>query len=68
MTFVTLGTQKFPFNRLLELVMRRPATVEDIALALNITPEQACRKAEDLLKSGVLCAEKMPNGVFYSAV
>ena len=55
-------------NRLLELVMRRPATVQDIALALNITPEQACRKAEDLLKSGVLCAEKMPNGVFYSAV
>ena len=55
-------------NRLLELVSRRPATAEDIALLLNLSTEEAREKAEHLLKSGKVCAEKMPRGVFYSAV
>ena len=55
-------------TRLLELVSRRPATAEDIALLLNLSTEEAREKAEHLLKSGKVCAEKMPRGVFYSAV
>ncbi|MBE6402616.1 MAG: radical SAM protein [Lentisphaeria bacterium] len=55
-------------NRVLALVSRRPATAEDIALLLGLSVEKAREKAELLLKSGKVCAEKMPRGVFYSAV
>lgn len=55
-------------DRVLELVSRRPATAEDIALMLDISAEQAQIRAEKLLDSGLVCAEKMDRGVFYSAV
>ena len=55
-------------EQLLELVSRRPATAEDIALLLQITPEQAGQKAETMLKAGLLCAEKMSRGIFYSTL
>lgn len=55
-------------NQLLELLLRRPATAEDIALMLGLSVEEAREKAELLLKSGKVCAEKMSRGVFYSAV
>lgn len=53
---------------LLELLRRRSATAEDIALTLKISPEKARERAEELLKGGMLCAEKMERGIFYSAV
>ena len=53
-------------NRIIELVSRRPATAEDMALLLDIAVDHANSKAEQLLSKGILCAEKMERGVFYS--
>ena len=55
-------------HRLMELLRRRSASAEDIALTLNISPEKARERAEELLKAGLLCAEKMERDIFYSAV
>ncbi len=55
-------------SKLIELVSRRPATAEDIAFLLNIKLEDARARAEQLLKSGILYAEKMERGVFYSVL
>ncbi|MBO5924364.1 MAG: radical SAM protein [Lentisphaeria bacterium] len=55
-------------SRLIELISRRPATAGDLAILLNISSEQAAARAEQLLKAGVLCAEKMERGIFYSVL
>ena len=55
-------------SAIIELVRRRPATADDLALALAVDTAQAQELAEKLVKQGLLCAEKMERGIFYSAV
>ena len=55
-------------NALLASLSRRPATAEDIAVMFNISAEDARNHAEALLSSGILCAEKMERGIFYSVL
>ena len=54
-------------SAILELVSRRPAAADDLAVMLAVPPEKAQSIAESLVKSGVLCAEKLDRGIFYSA-
>ena len=55
-------------SAILELVSRRPAAADDLAVMLAVPPEKAQSIAESLVKSGVLCAEKLDRGIFYSAI
>ncbi len=55
-------------SAVIELLSRRPASADDLALTMAVTPEQAQKTAENLVKRGLLCAEKTENGTFYSAV
>ena len=50
------------------LTSRRPATAEDLALALNTDLEKVRDRAETLVKAGILSAEKLERGVFYSVL
>lgn len=55
-------------SAVIELVSRRPAAADDLAVMLSVTPEKARNIAESLVRSGVLCAEKLDRGIFYSTV
>ena len=55
-------------REILALISRRPATAEDLAVALNRDIESVRQRAETLVKAGVVSAEKLDRGVFYSAV
>ena len=53
--------------QIIALTSRRPATAEDLALALNTDLEKVRDRAEALVKAGILSAEKLERGVFYCA-
>lgn len=55
-------------SSIIALVSRRPATAEDLALALNAPAEEVKKCAENMVRAGILSAEKLARGMFYSAV
>ncbi len=54
-------------QRVLELVRRRPATVEDLELALGMPEKDVLPLLESLLEFGEITAERQARGLFYAA-
>ncbi|MDD3154142.1 MAG: radical SAM protein [Victivallaceae bacterium] len=53
-------------QEILDLLSRRPGTVDDLALALNLEPSQLIPRLHALLEGGVLALERLERGEFYS--
>lgn len=55
-------------SELMELLQRRAASVADIAAVLDLPEASAEQYAEELVRAGVICAEKIGDDMFYSAM
>ena len=55
-------------QQILDLVGRRPATIEDLTLALGLEKSRIEILLDSLFKFGMITIEKQPRGTFYRAV
>ena len=53
-------------STILEIISRRPCTIDDISETLNISLEEANIRIKDLLDKQKITAKKLERGMFYS--
>lgn len=55
-------------DALISTIKRRPSTVRDISKNLGINMSKVQRELDSLVEKGVVCAQEMPRGRFYSLI